>query len=100
MIDEYLERVKVYLPIDSDDVLAEIRTHLIESAEAIGDGTMTPGSTLMAIERMGEPKIVASEYADSGKKVGPVPAEYSMAAWSPLSKTSGTALPRYSGGRV
>ncbi len=78
MIDEYLERVKVYLPIDNDDVLAEIRTHLIESAEAIGNGNMTPGSTLMAIERMGEPKIVASEYADSGKKVGPVPAEYAQ----------------------
>jgi hypothetical protein len=78
MIDEYLERVKVYLPIDSEDVLAEIRTHLIESAEAIGNGMMSPGSTLMAIERMGEPKMVASEYADSGKKVGPVPAEYAQ----------------------
>jgi hypothetical protein len=78
LIDEYLERVKVYLPIGSEDVLQEIRTHLIESAESIGSGTMTPGSTLMAIERMGEPKTVASEYADSGKKVGPVPAEYAQ----------------------
>lgn len=78
MIDEYLDRVKVYLPLDSGDVLAEIRTHLIESAETIGNGQMTPGSTLMAIERMGEPKTVASEYADSGKKVGPVPAEYTQ----------------------
>ncbi|MHA2302927.1 MAG: hypothetical protein ACXACD_18430 [Candidatus Thorarchaeota archaeon] len=78
LVDEYLDRVKVYLPIGSEDVLREIRTHLIESAESIGGGNMTAGSTLMAIERMGEPKTVASEYADSGKKVGPVPAEYAQ----------------------
>jgi hypothetical protein len=30
----------------------------------------------MAIERMGDPKVVANEYADSGEKVGPVPTEY------------------------
>ncbi|NHI83404.1 MAG: hypothetical protein EAX81_03790 [Candidatus Thorarchaeota archaeon] len=78
LIDEYLERVKVYLPIDSGEILEEIRTHLIESAEAIGNGTMTQGSTIMAIERMGEPQAVANEYAGSGKKVGPVPAEYAQ----------------------
>ena len=43
---------------------------------------MTAGSVMMAIERMGDPKHVANEYAGSGKKVGPIPAEYV----NPLSK--------------
>jgi hypothetical protein len=76
LIDQYLERVKVYLPYDSEDALVEIRTHLLEEAERIGEGRMTAGSALMAIERMGDPKAVANEYADSGEKVGPVPTEY------------------------
>ncbi|NHJ12041.1 MAG: hypothetical protein EAX95_00080 [Candidatus Thorarchaeota archaeon] len=76
LIEQYLERVKVYLSYDSEDALVEIRTHLIEEAERIGEGRMTAGSALMAIERMGDPKAVANEYADSGEKVGPVPTEY------------------------
>ena len=78
LIEQYLERVQVYLPIDNADVLLEIRTHLIEAAETIGEGHITLGSTLMAIERFGEPKAVANEYAGSGKKVGPVPTEYTQ----------------------
>ncbi len=76
LIDQYLERVRVYLPLDSEDAIVELRTHLIEEAERIGEGRMTAGSAMMAIERMGDPKNVAHEYAGSGKKVGPVPAEY------------------------
>lgn len=76
LIDQYLERIKVYLPYDNEDALVEIRTHLLEEAERIGEGRMTAGSALMAIERMGDPKAVANEYADSGEKVGPVPTEY------------------------
>jgi hypothetical protein len=76
LIEQYLERVRVYLPLDSEDALVELRTHLIEEAQRIGEGRMTAGSAMMAIERMGDPKNVANEYAGSGKRVGPVPAEY------------------------
>ncbi len=76
LIEQYLDHVRVYLPLDCEDAIVELQTHLIEEAERIGEGTMTAGSTMMAIERMGEPKSVANEYAGSGKKVGPVPAEY------------------------
>ncbi|MFW9787848.1 MAG: hypothetical protein ACFFE1_09245, partial [Candidatus Thorarchaeota archaeon] len=82
LIDQYLDRVRIYLPLDSEDTIVELQTHLIEEAERIGGGTMTAGSAMMAIERMGDPKSVANEYAGSGKKVGPVPAEYV----SPLSR--------------
>ena len=76
LIEQYLDRVRVYLPLDSEDAIVELQTHLIEEAERIGGGTMTAGSAMMAIERMGDPKSVANEYAGSGKRVGPVPAEY------------------------
>lgn len=82
LIDQYLDRVRVYLPLDSEDAIVELQTHLRMEAERIGEGTMTAGSVMMAIERMGDPKSVANEYAGSGKKVGPVPAEYV----SPLSR--------------
>ncbi|MHA1484645.1 MAG: HAAS signaling domain-containing protein [Candidatus Thorarchaeota archaeon] len=76
MIEKYLERVRVYLPIDSEDALTEIRTHLIEEAEALGQGKMTHGSVMLAIERFGDPKEAANAYAGIGKRVGPLPAEY------------------------
>ena len=82
LIDQYLDRVRIYLPLDSEDAIVELQTHLIEEAERIGGGTMTAGSVMMAIERMGDPKSVAHEYAGSGEKVGPIPAEYV----SPLSR--------------
>ncbi|MHA2117207.1 MAG: hypothetical protein ACXABM_17055 [Candidatus Thorarchaeota archaeon] len=83
LIDQYLDRVRVYLPLDSEDAIVELQTHLRMEAERIGEGTMTAGSVMMAIERMGDPKSVAHEYAGSGEKVGPVPAEYV----SPVSRT-------------
>jgi hypothetical protein len=88
LIRQYLERVRVYLPIDSADLLLEIRTHLLEAAETIGEGQITLGSTLMAIERFGEPKAVANEYAGSGKKVGPIPTEYTQ----PIIRILGTLI--------
>ncbi|NWF96345.1 MAG: hypothetical protein HXY34_09395 [Candidatus Thorarchaeota archaeon] len=78
LIDKYLERVKVYLPLGSEDTLAEIRTHLIEEAEALGQGQLTHGSAMLAIERFGDSKDAASAYAGTGRKIGPVPAEYTM----------------------
>jgi len=76
MIENYLERVRVYLPIDSEDALIEIKTHLIEDAETLGQGKMTHGSAMLAIERFGDPKEAANAYAGTGKRVGPLPAEY------------------------
>ncbi len=76
LIEQYLERVRVYLPLDSEDTLMEIRTHLLDSAEEIGQGAVTAGSVTMAIERLGDPKRVANEYAGTGETKGPVPAEY------------------------
>ncbi len=69
LIEQYLERVRVYLPLDSEDTLVELQTHLRMEAERIGGGIMTAGSAMMAIERMGDPKSVANEYAGSGEKV-------------------------------
>ncbi|MFW9926504.1 MAG: hypothetical protein ACFFDM_07015, partial [Candidatus Thorarchaeota archaeon] len=66
----------VYLPLGSDETLAEIRTHLIEEAENLGRGQLTHGSAMLAIERFGDPKDAAHEWAGTGKRVGPVPAEY------------------------
>jgi hypothetical protein len=76
MIEKYLERVRIYLPIDSEDTLTEMRTHLIQEAESIGQGKITRGSAMLAIERFGDPKEAANAYAGTGKKVGPIPAEY------------------------
>ncbi len=76
LIDKYLERVRVYLPLGNEDILAEIRTHLIEEAETLGRGELTHGSVMLAIERFGDPKDAANEWAGTGKKVGPVPTEY------------------------
>lgn len=76
LIDKYLERVRVYLPLGNEDILAEIRTHLIEEAETLGRGELTHGSAMLAIERFGDPKDAANEWAGTGKKVGPVPTEY------------------------
>ena len=77
-IDEYLERVQVYLPLGSEDTLAEIRTHLIEEAERLGSGVVTLGSAMMAVEHFGDPKNVASEYAGAKKRAGLVPTEYTQ----------------------
>jgi hypothetical protein len=76
MIDKYLERVRIYLPIDSEDTLIEIRTHLIQEAESIGQGRISRGSAMLAIEHFGDPKDAANAYAGTGRKVGPIPAEY------------------------
>ncbi len=88
LIEKYLERVQVYLPLGSDEILAEIRTHLIEEAENLGGGHLTHGSAMLAVERFGDPKDAANEWAGTGKKVGPVPAEYT----TPLVKIALTLI--------
>jgi hypothetical protein len=66
----------VYLPLGSEDTLTEIRTHVLEEAERLGEGKITAGSVMMAIERLGEPKAIANEYAGTGKTKGFIPVEY------------------------
>ena len=78
LIEQYLERVRVYLPIDCEDILAEIRTHIIETAEDLGEGRITQGSVTLAIEKLGAPQRVANEYAGTGEQVGPIPVEYKL----------------------
>ena len=88
LIEKYLERVRVYLPLGSEEILTEIRTHLIEEAESLGQGQLTHGSVMLAIERFGDPKDAANEWAGTGKKIGPVPAEYA----APLVKIALTLI--------
>ncbi len=76
LIEEYLNRVRAYLPLEDDAYITEIRTHLLEEAENIGGGRITEGSALMAIERMGDPRSVANDYAGTGRRIGPIPIEY------------------------
>jgi len=76
LVEQYLERVRIYLPFRSEEALAEIRTHLIEEAEAIGAGSVTVDSMLDAIIRLGDPKAVANDYAGTGKSIWHVPVEY------------------------
>ncbi|MCF2135808.1 MAG: hypothetical protein K9W43_01075 [Candidatus Thorarchaeota archaeon] len=75
-IDDYLDRVRSYLPMVDESYIVELRTHLIQEAERLGDGSVTEGSALLSVEHMGDPKAVASEYAGSGEKIGPIPVEY------------------------
>ena len=75
-VEQYLERVRIYLPLSSEEALTEIRTHLIEEAEAIGAGSVSVDSVLAAISRLGDPKAVANDYAGTGKSVWHVPVEY------------------------
>ncbi len=78
LIEKYLDRVRLYLPIDSEESLVEIRTHLLEEAESIGNGSITRGSAMMAIERFGDPKDAANALAGTGTRIGPVPTEYTQ----------------------
>jgi len=75
-VEQYLERVRIYLPLSSEEALTEIRTHLIEEAEAIGAGSVSVDSVLAAISRLGDPKAVANDYAGTGKRLWHVPVEY------------------------
>ncbi|MEM2141818.1 MAG: hypothetical protein QXQ81_00980 [Candidatus Thorarchaeota archaeon] len=56
-----------------------MRTHLIEEAEKLGQGEVTHGSAMLAVERFGDPRDVANEYARLGRKMGPIPSEYVVA---------------------
>ena len=76
IIENYLERVRSYIPLVDESYILELRTHILQEAERLGGGEITEGSALLAVEHMGDPKIVANEYAGSGEKIGPIPVEY------------------------
>ena len=61
IIDEYLNEVKRYLPSDiADDVVAELRTHIIDKAEDMGG--LTVENVYVIIGELGEPRRLASRY--------------------------------------
>ena len=68
--------MRAYLPLGSEDYVIQIRTHLLREAERIGNGAVTEGLALLAIEHVGSPKSVANEYAGTGKRIGPLPVKY------------------------
>lgn len=61
IIEEYLEEVRRYLPEDiADDVIAELRTHIIDKAEDMGG--LTPENVLTILHNLGPPRKLASKY--------------------------------------
>ena len=69
LMDEYLEEVRRYLPEDiADDVIEELRTHIIDKASEIGG--LTVRNVYKIIRELGEPRQLASKYVvGGGKKV-------------------------------
>jgi len=61
IVDEYLEEVRKYLPQDiADDVIAELRTHILDKAEDMGG--LTVENVYAIIHRLGDPRRLASRY--------------------------------------
>jgi len=61
IIEEYLEEVAKHLPEDlRDEVIEELRTHLIDLASE--DGPMTVESAKKAVKIMGDPRKLAGEF--------------------------------------
>jgi len=69
LINEYLEEVRQYLPEDiADDVIEELRTHIIDKASEMGG--LTVRNVYKIIRELGEPRQLASKYVvGGGKKV-------------------------------
>lgn len=72
-LEKYLEQVDHYLPLKkgSEDVLAEIRGHILEKAEQ-QDGALSEQAVNRAIASYGEPEIVAERYLDDVRVISPV----------------------------
>ena len=67
LIDEYLEEVRRYLPEDiADDVIEELRTHIIDKATEMGG--LTVRNVYRIIRDLGEPRQLASKYVVGGGK--------------------------------
>jgi len=67
LIDEYLDEVKRYLPEDiAEDVVAELRTHIIDKAMELGG--LTVRNVYRVLRDLGDPRELASKYVVGGKK--------------------------------
>ena len=67
LIDEYLDEVRRYLPDDiADDVIEELRTHIIDKANEMGG--ITVKNVYSIIKSLGEPRKLASEYVIGGER--------------------------------
>ena len=66
VIDNYLGLVRSHLPETiADEVINEMRSYIIDTAQELGQGRLTIRSAKRAVARFGAPSEVASEYASS-----------------------------------
>ena len=66
IIEEYLALVKEHLPESiSDDVTAELRSYMTETAREMGDGEITLQAAKKVVSSFGAPSEVAYEYKHS-----------------------------------
>jgi len=67
IVEEYLDEVRKYLPIESaDDIIEELRTHIIDKANEMGG--LTVKNAYRIIRELGEPRELASKYVIGGEK--------------------------------
>ena len=67
LVEEYLEEVKKYLPEESaEDIIEELRTHIMDKAEEMGG--LTVKNAYRIIRELGEPRELASRYVVGGEK--------------------------------
>jgi len=67
LVEEYLEEVRSYLPEESaDDIIEELRTHIMDKAEEMGG--LTVKNVYRIIRDLGEPRELASRYVVGGEK--------------------------------
>jgi hypothetical protein len=63
VIEEYLKLVNEHLPESiSEEVISELRTYMIETAEDLGEGEITLKSAKKVVAQFGAPSEVADEY--------------------------------------
>lgn len=67
LVEEYLREVRSYLPEESaDDIIEELRTHIMDKAEEMGG--LTVKNVYRIIKDLGEPRELASRYVVGGEK--------------------------------
>lgn len=67
LVEEYLREVRSYLPEElADDIIEELRTHIMDKAEETGG--LTVKNVYRIIKDLGEPRELASRYVVGGEK--------------------------------
>ncbi len=67
LIEEYLSEVREHLPEDiADDVVEELRTHIIDESSELGG--LTVRNVYKVIRKLGDPRELASKYVVGRKK--------------------------------